>query len=86
MSKQTPSNGVRRTAALENSQFSDESRARIYRRPNERFAAKCIQDIDRFGGESAMMWAAIAHNGKANLVHIDGNWTVIDSGGGHMRY
>lgn len=65
--------------------FSDESRfllqradgrARVYRRRNERFAANCIQEVDRFGGGSVMMWAAISHTGKTNLVHVNGNLTA----------
>ena len=49
--------------------FSDESRfllqradgrARVYRRRNERFATNCIQEVDRFGGGSVVMWAAIS--------------------------
>lgn len=65
--------------------FSDESRfllqrgdgrARVYRRRNERFANNCIQEVDRFGGGSVMMWAAISHTGKTALVHIPGNLTA----------
>ena len=61
--------------------FSDESRftlhradgrARVYRRRNERFAQNCIQEADRFGGGSVMVWAAICFNGRTDLVHIQG--------------
>ncbi|XP_071118579.1 uncharacterized protein [Haliotis cracherodii] len=46
--------------------FSDESRfmlnradggARVYRRRNERYAAHCVQQADRFGDGSVMLWA-----------------------------
>lgn len=53
-----------------------DGRARVYRRQNERFAANCIQEVDRFGGGSVMMWAAISHNGKTNLVLVNGNLTA----------
>ena len=65
--------------------FSDESRfllkrgdgrARVYRRRNEHFANNCIQEVDRFGGGSVMIWAAISHTGKTALVHIPGNLTA----------
>jgi hypothetical protein len=65
--------------------FSDESRfllkrgdgrGRVYRRRNERFVNNCIQEVDRFGGGSVMMWAAISHTGKTALVHIPGNLTA----------
>ena len=59
--------------------FSDESRfllqradgrARVYRRQNERFAANCIQEVDRFVGGSVMMRGAISVTDRTNLVHI----------------
>ena len=65
--------------------FSDESRfleqradgrARVYRRRNERFATNCIQEVDRFGGGSVMMWAAISHTGRTDLVHVNGTLTA----------
>jgi len=66
--------------------FSDESRfmlrradgrARVYRRRGERYAANCVQEADRFGGGSVMMWASICHTGRTNLVHIPGNLNAV---------
>lgn len=62
--------------------FSDESRfllrrhdgrCRVYRRRGERYAANCVQEVDRFGGGSVMVWAAISHTGRTDLVHVQGN-------------
>jgi hypothetical protein len=32
----------------------------------------CIQDADRFGGGSVMMWGAISDTGKNELVQVNG--------------
>lgn len=65
--------------------FSDESRfnlsnsdgrVRVYRRQGERFADNCVLERDRFGGGSVMVWGAINHNFKSDLVVIDGNLTA----------
>ena len=52
--------------------FSNESRFLLRRhngrRRNERFAANCVREVDRFGGGSIMMWAAISYTGRTNLV------------------
>lgn len=65
--------------------FSDESRfllrrpdgrARVYRRRHERFAANCVQEVDRFGGGSVMVWAGISYTGRTDLVQIHGNLTA----------
>lgn len=66
--------------------FSDESRfllyrhdgrMRVYRRRNERYAQHCIQGVDRYGGGSVMMWAAISVDGRTDLVHVQGNLTAV---------
>jgi transposase len=65
--------------------FSDESsflllradgRARVYRRRNKRFAASSIQEADRFGGGSVMMWGAISDTGRAKLVNVNSTVTA----------
>jgi hypothetical protein len=57
-----------------------DGRARVYRRRNERFANNDIQEVDRFGDGSAMMWAAISHTRKTALVHIPGVKTIALTG------
>lgn len=67
--------------------FSDESRfllrrpdgkMRVCRRCWKRFALCCIDEFDRVGGGSVMMWAAISHTGRTDLVHVhvQGNLTA----------
>lgn len=64
--------------------FTDESRfcldftdrrARVWRRPHERFAPVCIAEHDRYGGGSVMVWGGISLNGKTDL-HIVENGTL----------
>ena len=59
--------------------FSDESRYRLTRcdgrlrvwgRPGERFSEECVQEIDRFGGGSIMVWAGIMYNNRTDLVIV----------------
>ena len=65
--------------------FSDESRfqlhradgrQRAYRRVGERFAANAVNEVDRFGGGSVMVWGAIRHGWKSQLIVIPGNLTA----------
>lgn len=62
--------------------FSDESRfnlstadgrIRIYRRRYERYADNCVFEHNRFGGGGVMVWAAINHNFKSDLIIRNGN-------------
>lgn len=62
--------------------FSDESRfhlsradgrTRIWRRRNERFAACCVQEVDRWGGGSIMIWAAVSFRHKSGLHFCNNN-------------
>ena len=65
--------------------FSDESRfllqrcdgrTRVYRRRKERLAPVSVQEVDRFGGGSVMMWAARSYKYKTNLERVQGNLTA----------
>ena len=65
-------------------------RVRVYRRLHERFANNCVQDrrrheryanncvpeYDRFGGGGVMVWAAINHGFRSQLVVVQGNLTA----------
>lgn len=66
--------------------FTDESRfvvsfadgrVRVYRRWNERFAQCCVQERDRFGVGSVMVWAGIIYNQKTDLVIVPGNLNAV---------
>ena len=59
--------------------FSDESRYRLTRcdgrlrmwgRPGDKFSEECVQEIDRFGGGSIMVWAGIMYNNRTDLVIV----------------
>lgn len=59
--------------------FTDESRfcltrcdgrVRVYRRPGERYTAACIQEVDRFGAGSVMVWGGISIDGRTDLVVV----------------
>ena len=61
--------------------FSDESRfcvrfidgrLRVWRPRGERYNPQYIEQVDRYGGGSVMVWAAISYNQKSNLVIIPG--------------
>lgn len=47
-------------------------RARVYRRPGERFSQCCFAETVSYGGGSCMMWAGISVEGKTELVFIPG--------------
>ena len=51
-------------------------RSRINRRHNERYAANCVLENDRFGGDSVMVWAGIHHHGHTVLVRVNGAFTA----------
>ncbi|KAJ4441451.1 hypothetical protein ANN_11306 [Periplaneta americana] len=59
--------------------FSDESRYRLTRcdgrlrvwgRPGERFSVRVVQEMDRFGGGSIMIWTGIMYNNRMDLVIV----------------
>jgi hypothetical protein len=64
--------------------FSDESRfcisnadgrIRVWRRQNERLAACCINEVDRWGGTNVMIWAAVSFRYKSPLHFCDRSLT-----------
>lgn len=65
-----------------NVMFTDESRfnisgsdgrLRVYRRQNERYAQCCVEERNRYGGGSVMVWAGITTLDRTDLIIIDGN-------------
>ena len=52
--------------------FAD-GRVRVRRMANERYAAACISEHDRYGGGSVMMWGGIWKTGRTAAVIINGN-------------
>ena len=56
--------------------FHSDGCARVYRRQNERYEDCCVQERDRFGGGSVMVWAGIASRRRINLVSVDGTLTA----------
>ena len=66
--------------------FTDESRfhldgsdgrARVYRRPGERYADACVVQRRAFGGGSVMVWGGITSHGRTQLVIVNGNLTGL---------
>lgn len=62
--------------------FSDESRfcvsqadgrIRVWRRPGERYADCCVNEVDRWGGPSVMVWGGITTRYRTTLHVFDGN-------------
>ena len=49
----------------------------VYSRRNERFASSSVQEVDSFGGDNVMMWAAISNDHKTDLVHVPRNLTAV---------
>jgi hypothetical protein len=43
---------------------------RVYRRPGERYTAATIQEVDRYGGRSIMVWGGISKDGRTELVMV----------------
>ena len=74
--------------------FSDESRynlshsdgrIRVWRRPGERFADVCIQERDRYGGGSLMVWGGIHTRGRTPLYLVQGMLTGVRYRDGIIR-
>ena len=66
--------------------FSDESRftrlfhdgrPRVWRRPGTRFQNANVQERDRYGGGSIMVWGGIGRNYRTPLYRIQGNLTGL---------
>lgn len=53
--------------------FRADGRDRVYRRRQERYADPCVRQVNRWGGPSVMVWAAISANHRTDLVFIEGN-------------
>ena len=62
--------------------FSDESRftlsfndgrLRVWRRQGERYADATVQEHNRYGGGSVMVWGGMSLGTRTPLLHIDGN-------------
>lgn len=51
----------------------NDCRSRVYRRRGERFNQDCVNEVDRYGGGSVMVWAGVSLQNKTNIVFIDGN-------------
>lgn len=61
--------------------FTDESRfrlsncdgrIRVYRRPGERYSAATVQEVEKFGRGSVMVWGGISLDERTDLVVIPG--------------
>lgn len=52
--------------------YRADGRARVYKRRHERFVTNCVEKVDRFAGGN-VMWAAIPHTGRTDLVHVNSN-------------
>ena len=57
-----------------NLDFND-GRIRVWRRPGERFADCCVQEHDRYGGGSVMVWGGISLTSRVGL-RVIGNGTL----------
>ena len=56
---------------------SCDARIRAWRRPGERFIDACVQEHDRYGGGSVMVWAGFHMHGRTPLYRIRGNLTGV---------
>ena len=49
----------------------------MYRRRGERFTDQCVYESDHFGGGSVMVWAGICHDGRTQLIIVQGTLNAI---------
>ena len=77
-----------------NTLFTDEAkvmidyndrRQRVFRRVKERFSEACVKQVDRFGTASTMVWGGIGHQGKTDLVFINGRGRGAAGRNGRQR-
>ena len=52
--------------------YTSERRARVYRRPTERFAQFNVLQVPQLGGGSVMVWGGISLSGPTELHILDG--------------
>ncbi len=57
--------------------FREDSRERVYRRRYKRYKDACVCQGDRWGGKSAVIWAAISADHRSDLVFIDGQLNAV---------
>ena len=57
--------------------FFADGRLRVWRRQGERYDPTKILERDRYGGGDVMVWAAICHHRKTELVTVQGTFTVV---------
>lgn len=50
---------------------SSDKRKHVYRRRGERFSDACVNEVDRWGRASTMIWAGISYQGKTDLVFLN---------------
>jgi hypothetical protein len=48
----------------------------VYNRRNERFASSSVQEVDSFGGDNVMMWAAISNDHKTAIQVFRLQWLM----------
>ena len=53
-----------------------DGRIHVHRLRGERLAPCCLQEHDRYGGGSVLVWAAIWHSGRSPLCIVDGMLTA----------
>ena len=56
---------------------SHDGRIRVWRRQGERYTDATVQEHDRYGGGSVMVWGGINHHQRTPLYRVDGNLTGI---------
>jgi hypothetical protein len=50
----------------------------LYRRPGERYRAATIQEVDRFGRGSVMVWAGISIDNRIDLIGVPGRLNAMN--------